>query len=217
MAFILRFSLSCTYNSARSCCFENRLNNPKSQSNLNFYILLSDKQHYRCWLQAIGWAQQRLRFCTPRKLINCMQRKCISAVLWQNPIKHESIIHPDVFNSFYRTVTHGEPHRIIYKEILLSMFTPFFSIYLPPYRNPPKTGTYAGTGTISTDHHPPPSPLSTKTTPIDTWTQSLITNFLSFNPPQYESKHHKQDLLTTTRATFPIACSMLSQLQNIKS
>ena len=62
-----------------------------------------------------------------------MQKKCISAVLWQNPIKHESIIHPYVFNSFYRTVTLGESHRIIYKEILRSMFTPFFSIwiYLP--------------------------------------------------------------------------------------
>ena len=36
--------------------------------NLNFHILLSDKNlrwRWR-WLQAIRWAQQRLRFCTPR-------------------------------------------------------------------------------------------------------------------------------------------------------
>ena len=38
-----------------------------------------------------------------------MQRKCISAVLWQNPIKHSLNVHPNVFDSFYRTVTHGEP------------------------------------------------------------------------------------------------------------
>ena len=40
-----------------------------------------------------------------------------------------------------------------------------------------------------------PSP---ETCPRVTWTQSSITNFLSLNPPQYESNHHKQDLLITT-------------------
>ena len=49
-----------------SCCVENHSNNAKSQPNLNFYILLSDTQRCRRWLQAIGRAQQRLRFCTPR-------------------------------------------------------------------------------------------------------------------------------------------------------
>ena len=43
---------------------------------------------------------------------------------------------------------------------------------------------------------PPP-----KTSPRVTWTQSSITNFFSLNPPQYESNHHKQDLLITTSKT----------------
>ena len=38
----------------------------------------------------------------------------------------------------------------------------------------------------------PPLP---ENSPGDTWPQSLVTNFLSFNPPQYESNHHKQHLL----------------------
>ena len=42
-----------------------------------------------------------------------MQRKCISAVLWQNSIKHPPIFTSDVSNNFYRTITHGGPsHRI---------------------------------------------------------------------------------------------------------
>ena len=65
-----------------------------------------------------------------------MQRKWISAVLWENPIKHASTIDPDVFNSFYRTVTRGESHRIIYKEILLSMVTPLFRIWTSQQKSP---------------------------------------------------------------------------------
>ena len=98
----------------RSGCVENCSNNAKSHTNLNFYVLPSDKLRRRCWLQAVGQAQQHLRLCTPCWLINCLQRKCISAVLRQNPMKHATNIHPDVFNSFCRTVTHGESHGIIY-------------------------------------------------------------------------------------------------------
>ena len=54
------FSLSNTYNS--SSYIENCSNNGKSQPKLNFYILPSDQQRRRCWLQAIGWAQQCLKF-----------------------------------------------------------------------------------------------------------------------------------------------------------
>ena len=32
----------------------------------------------------------------------------------------------------------------------------------------------------------------------NTWTQSLVTNFLSFNPRQYQSNHHKYNFLITT-------------------
>ena len=59
---------------------------------------------------------------------------------------------------------------------------------------------------------PPPLPIS-KTSPGDTWPQSLVTNFLSRNPPQYKWNHHKQHLLITT-----IKIShYLPQLQFIKS
>ena len=46
----------------RSCCCENCSNNKKSQPNLNFCILPSDKQRCRRWLQAVCRAQQRLTF-----------------------------------------------------------------------------------------------------------------------------------------------------------
>ena len=48
---------------------------------------------------------------------------------------------------------------------------------------------------ISTTLHPSPF---LKTSPRDILTQSLVTNFVSFNPSQYESNHLKQDLLITT-------------------
>ena len=38
----------------RSCCVEDCSNNVKSQPDLNFYILPSDKQRCRRWLQEIG-------------------------------------------------------------------------------------------------------------------------------------------------------------------
>ena len=99
--------------------------------------------------QEIIWARQCLSFCTPSLLVNCMQRKCISAVLWQNQIKHESNIHPNVFNSF---VTYGESHKQDFHkpldfhsnsisphftiEVLPSVSSPFFS--LEPSKSPPK-------------------------------------------------------------------------------
>ena len=41
----------------RSWCVENCSNNAKSQPDLNFYILPSDKQRQQRWLQAIGQAE----------------------------------------------------------------------------------------------------------------------------------------------------------------
>ena len=49
--------------------------------------------------------QQPLVFCTTPWLINCMQRKCISAVFWQNPIKH-----PPDFHQIYLSVSIGPSH-----------------------------------------------------------------------------------------------------------
>ena len=80
---MLRFSLSCTYNSAHSCCIEHRSNNPKSQPNLNFYILLSDKQRCRRWLHAIGRAQQHLRFCTKKLFTELATELFIKKFLFQ--------------------------------------------------------------------------------------------------------------------------------------
>ena len=107
---------------------------------------------------------------------------CVSAVLWKNPIKHASNIHPNVFNSFCQTVTHGESHRIIYKEIHLSMVTPFFCIWTSQQKSPKQVLVN------SVAHH---HPLSSEITLGDTWIQLLLTNFLSFNLPQYKSNHHK--------------------------
>ena len=41
----------------RSFCVENCSNNAKSQPELNFYILPSEKQRRQPWLQAIGRAE----------------------------------------------------------------------------------------------------------------------------------------------------------------
>ena len=123
--------------------------------------------------------------------------------LWQHSIKHASNIHRYVFNSFYRIVIHGESHGIIYKEIPLSVVTPFFGIWLPTKIPPNRYMPFHFNG-----------PPSLKTRPRDTWTQSLITSFLNFNLPQYESNHHhKQDLLVTTSKIF----DCMLQLQIIKS
>ena len=64
------------------------------------------------------------------------------------------------------------------------MITPFFCIWTSQLHILQK-GIY-------NIYNPLSSPHSLKTSPGDTWTQSLRTNFHSFNPLQYESKCHKQ-------------------------
>ena len=59
----------------RSCCVESCSNNANSQPNLNFYILSSDKNRRRCWLQAIGRTQQCLRFYTCSSLVDQLYAK----------------------------------------------------------------------------------------------------------------------------------------------
>ena len=118
-----------------------------------------------------------------------MQRKCISAVLWQNPIKNPSNFHPNVFNSFFWIVIHGEYHRIIYKEILLSMVTPKSS-------------------QIDTCHFNGPPPSLHPLKQVLTWTQSLITNFLSLNSPQFSTSQITiSKIYWSPQPRFPIACS----------
>ena len=114
-----------------------------------FFHLVSNNVEVGC-KQLVGH-NSILSFCTP-SFNCCMQRKCIFAVLWQNPLKHVSTIYPNVFNSFYRTAKHVKTHGMIYKEILLSMrwsshFPAFESTSFPtkippsrytPFYHPPK-------------------------------------------------------------------------------
>ena len=63
---------------------------------------------------------------------------------------------------------------------------PHFSTFESPNRNPPNW--------YMPFQRPITLPPSPETSSGDKWwTQSLITNFLSFNLPQCESNHHKQD------------------------
>ena len=71
-------------------------------------------------------------------------------------------------------------------------WSPHFSLFEPPNNNHLKKYIQFHRPLII----PPPQPL--ETSPGETWTQSFVTNFLSFNSRQYESNHHKQDLLLTT-------------------
>ena len=70
------------------------------------------------------------------------------------------------------------------------MVTPLFCVWTCQQKST-QTGASHFNGP-PTSLHPP------KTIPGNTWTQLLITNFLTFNPPQYESNQYKQGLLITT-------------------
>ena len=132
-------------------------------------------------------------------MIKCLQRKCISAVLSQNPTKHASNIYPNVFNSFYWTVTHGEYHEIIYKIILLSMATHFFR-FKTPNKNPPKQ-----VHAISMAHHPPSIPRNKSRRHMNPVVNS---NFLSFNSPQFStSEITTSKVYWSPKARFLIAFS----------
>ena len=104
-------------------------NNIKSKPNLNFYILYVIRTSVGIGCKQFVRYNSVWFFVLPASWSALSKgSEVISAVLWENPIKHASNIHPDIFNSFYRTVTQGESHRIIYKEILLPMVN----------KNPPK-------------------------------------------------------------------------------
>ena len=93
-------------------------------------------------------------------------------------------------------------------ELFIKNFFFWWSLHLsafePPSNNPPKKY-------IQFQRFPTLSPIP-ETSPGETWTQSFITNFLSFNPRKYESNHHKQGLLFNTSKIF----HYLLQLQVIK-
>ena len=47
-------------------------------------------------------------------------------------------------------------------------------------------------------------PQSPKTSPTDKWTQHLVTNFLSFNSPQYQPNHNKQEFADHHKLDFSL-------------
>ena len=76
--------------------------------------------------------QKPLMFCTNFQLINCMQRKCISAVLRQNPIKHPRNIH-QMYSSVFIGLLHIEDHPTGFSQASPSCtISPHFFL-LPPH------------------------------------------------------------------------------------
>ena len=141
-------------------------------------------------------------------LVDQLQRKWISAVLclWESPIKHVSNTHPA---QMYLTVSIGPSHMESSTEFIKKFFfrwSPQFSASEPPNKNlPNRDMSFQWLTTLL---------LSQKTTLGNTWTQSLITNFLRFTLfSSYNWDHHKQDLLITTNKIS----HCLLQLQIIKS
>ena len=139
--------------------------------------------------QLVGHESVFLSFCNP----SCSTAACKGSVFLQFCDKIQSSIHQiftQMYLSFYRT------------ESFIKKF--FFRWHLSAFETSTQQKS-SQTGTCQFTIHP----LSSKTIPEDTWTQSLITNFLSIKPPQYESNittaqarftdHHK--------ARFLIACS----------
>ena len=80
--------------------------------------------------------QQRLILCTPHQLTNCMPRKCISAILLQNPTIQSSVhqqLMQIVSDSFHRTVILKESYGIFTSPSPSSNLSIHFTIKLLPY------------------------------------------------------------------------------------
>ena len=119
----------------RSCCVKNCSNNAKSQPNMNFYILPSNKQRRERWLQAIGRAQQRLRFCTPRYLVGQLNAK--------------ELYFCSFVKSMHQIFTQMYLIKVVFKKILFWFITPFLRIWTSQQISPKQVHA------ISTAHHPP--------------------------------------------------------------
>ena len=79
---------------------------------------------------------------------------------------------------------------IIYKEFLLLIVTPSFHICTSQEQFQKEYMTIQRRPTLL------PSPEASQG---DTWTRSLLADFLTFNPRQYELNYHKQCLLIVTK------------------
>ena len=121
-----------------------------------------------------------------------IQRKWISAVLWENPIKYVWIIH-QMYLTVYIRPSHMESSTQFITKFFFRWSTQF-SAFEPPNKNPQNSCMSFQWATTLL-----PSP---ETTVGNRWAQSLITNFLSFNPPSsiatIQITTSKQDLLVTT-------------------
>ena len=139
----------------------------------NFCILWSDKQRHRCWPQAVGWAGHNsvLNFA----LLTSWSTVCKGSVQFCHKIQWS--MH-QILTRMYLTVSVRPSHMESPTELFIKKFFfrcyPIFSHLNLPVEIPPNR--------YISFQRPTTLPLSPKTTPGDTWTQSLITNFLSFNP-----------------------------------
>ena len=139
---------------------------------------------------------------------SCSNNECKGNVYQQFFDKNQSRMH-QIFTQMYLTVSIGPSHMESPTELFIKKFffqwSPHFSAFEPLNKNYPRQ-----VDAILMAHHPLliPQRKSKKHQ-----TQSLITNFLSFNHPQYKSNHHKPDLLITKSKIS----HCLLQLQTIKS
>ena len=160
----------------RSCSAENCSNNVKSQPNLNCYILLSDEtgvgvdskyfvRHNSVWdfvllasWPAVCKGSEFLQFC--EKIQSSMYK---------------------IFTQMYLTVSIGPSHMKSSTEFIKKFFfrwwPPIFRIWTSQQKSTKQVHV------ISTTHHTP-AILRNNSRIGNTWTQSLITNFVSFNLPQ---------------------------------
>ena len=120
-----------------SCCVENCSDSVKSQTNLNCYILKSDKKRFRPWLHTIGRARSTV-YKGKVFLLICD--------------KIQSSIH-QIFTQMYLIVSIAQSHRDRPTELIKKKFffrwPPHFSAFELPNKNLPEP-----VHAISTDHHP---------------------------------------------------------------
>ena len=152
-------------------------NNVKSQPNLNFYILLSDKNRrwgWR-WLQAIFVRHNSIKDFV---LLASWSAVCKGSEFLQFCEKIQSNMH-QIFSQMCLTVSIGPSHMDSSTELFIKKlfrWSPQFSSFDSPNKN--LSNRYMSF------KRPAILPESPETTLRNTWTQALITNVLSFIPPQ---------------------------------
>ena len=126
----------------RSCCVENCSNNARSQPNLNFYILPSDKQRRWRWVQAIGRVQQRLMFLHS-SLVDQLYVKEVYFCSFVTKSNQASIKYsPKCISEFLSYCHTWESHGFFTRRFPQGSngISPHFTFFRfePPNKNPPK-------------------------------------------------------------------------------